>query len=605
LTPSTAGGLDPNAPEARRPKDLERPELEDSNAWQLWWNFNRDPLLSLDRWIDERDRETGDDVPTRTARMRRAFGELALPELRKILAEGAASAMVREALLTVARVSDGEIRTRIDLEHYARFFLSSPSAEVRMAAILGLGIQGDPLAIPLLSALVRDDSDAREVVEGPVSERDRSLAALALGMIGRDCTWHEMRREIARSLVATVDDSPWQVGVACVLALGQMPLEACTGEASDDEKQQEGGHVCQNAVLSLLSTLSLAEGEHPWLRAHAASSAGRLARGVEGEIRAEIADVLLYLVDPRADVEPEIEYGALIGLGLSVRDNGDALDQRARESLFAHAEHEEGMARCFAMLALAEVAGRSPLSAEESLDLRELLAAELGRGRKQYSGWAAVALGVLARSHDGQDAADREWAAGLLREAVDGARSPSDASAAALGLGLVGDRSEATRESLLRQYRRFQDPAFRVFGGLALALLAVPEANGLLEEAFRHDVRASLPMRLLGNREVVPALVERAHAADVAQAIEAVKALGQTLAPEAIAPLVEIVADDELDPGLRGAAIASLGELTDQDPVHWTAIYANDLQYRLLTPTLRSPSTQGLGMLDDRVAATR
>ncbi len=582
---------------------LGRPELEDPDAWQLWWNFNHDPLLSLDRWIDERDRESGEDARARRSKLKQAFGESALPELRKILVEGGPVPVVRDCLLSVARVSDGEIRTKIDLEHYARFFLATPNAELRMASILALGIQGDPLAVPLLSSLLRHDSQAREVVEGPVTDRDRALAAFALGMIGHECAWPEMRREIAQALVATIEDASWQVGVACVLGLGQIPLDSCHGVS--DLEASEGGHVCPTTILSLLTTLSLAEEEHSWLRAHAACAAGRLAADAPSDVRSQVAEVLFYFLDPRACGDAEIRLGSVIGLGLLARGGTDPIDVRAREKLFAATEDGDDMTRSFACVALAEMASRFGLPTKEEAALRDLLAGELGRGRKERSGWAALALGILGHQTDGRANDSDVRIPGLLRDAVEGARSPSEAAAAALALGLVGDRSEETRESLLRQYRRIQDPVFRTFGGLAMGLLAIPEARPLLEERFATDADASLPLRLLGDRDVVMALLGRVEDHDLARAIEAVKALGHTLSPEAIGPLAKVAANVTLDPALRAQAIASLGELADEDPVHWSSIYANDLQYHILTAALRSPSKDGLGLLDDRVVAVR
>jgi HEAT repeat protein len=597
------GLLNPDAPVAKTSKDLARPEIEDASAWQLWWNFNRDPLLDLTSRIGERARATGDDPLAVRRKIRQAFAQLALPELARLLVDGGDSSMVRESILAIARVSNGEIPNKIDLEHHARFFLSDPNAEVRMASILALGIQGDPQGIPLLSSLLRDDDDAHDLVEGRVSERDRSLAALALGMIAKHTEWTEMRTDLARLMSAEIQGAPWQVGVACTLALGQMPLDPCKG-TTPKEQQLEGGHVCQNSVLSLLSSLALATSEHAWLRAHAACSAGRLASGAQAEVRGEVADVLLYLVDPRADVGQEIRLGALIGLGLLVREPSGAVDGKALECLLEHAKRDDGMARRFSLVALAEVGGRARLPAERVAALRDLLASELGTGRKENSGWAALALGVFARGED-QDRETKSWAANLLRGAVDGANSPGDAGAAALALGLVGDSSAATCESLLRQYRRFQDPAFRVFGGLALGLLAIPEAKPLLAAAFGRDASVAVPLRLLGDGDVVQALLERAHGSDLPDAVDAVRALGRTHAAEAVGPLVEIVAEKRLSPALRATAIAALGDLADEDPVHWTSIYANDLQYQLLTPTLHSPSSQGLGLLDERVAALR
>lgn len=551
--------------------------------------------------MSERNRETGDAFLSASTDIRRSFQEHALPVLKKLLVDGGPVPVLRETLLAIGAVSDGDVWTNIDLEVYARHFLRLSEPELRMASMLALGIQGNPAAEPLLASLLRDDSTGRELVAGPVTELDRAFAALSLGMIGRENPDMRRRRGIAGVLVEALEEAPWQVQVACALALSHLPLDPCEGRTADDLSR----HVCQETELRVLGELALNEEAHPWLRAHAACAIGRLAADAAPEQRESVAENLSCLLDPDTRVPMELRQGAVIGLGLLVdgRGAGDSVDSTARQRLLALTRGSDLMSRAFSLIALAEMASHRALSKEEAVKLRDLFAGELFRGRKSQRGWAALALGVLGHQ---SPIADAEIAS-VLRHSLTNAKDPSDSAAIAIALALVGADGSETGAALMSQYERFQEPAFRQHVSLALGILGVQEARPLLEREFAANAWAAIPLRLLGDATVVPRLVRRIETerGNLPKTIEAVRALGQTGAPEAIPALAEIVGNDQNDPALRAEAVASLGELADQDPYPWNAIYANDLQYQLLTWALKSPSKSGLGILDDRVVAVR
>ena len=58
--------------------------------------------------------------------------------------------------------------------------------------------------------------------------------------------------------------------------------------------------------------------------------------------------------------------------------------------------------------------------------------------------------------------------------------------------------------------------------------------------------------------------------------------------------------DSERDDELRGSAALALGVLCDTRTESWTADISADINYNLLTWTLRDPFGDGLGVLDMR-----
>jgi len=577
-------------------------EGADPNHWQLWWQFNHDRFLPSSQLLEQRSRMTGE----RDQQLVKTFREVAEPGLKHVLVFGGESELVREVLLTAGRLGDEDALLRTDLLHYARFFLGVQQPHIRVAALEMLGIAGVEDGVDLLATVLADDDAARVVYRTEIPDNERAIAALALGMIGRETESPAVRRSIVLALLAELENDSVDVRAASLLALGQTPLEPCTQASSDGSE----GHVCANGMVEAVAFSALDEDEDERVRAHAATSLGRMGGASPDQaFRGRVAEILYYLVHPKSKLDPVVNHGGVIALGLLGANENDEVDSEIRERLRWLLENGDELSRRLAMISLSEIAARSGPSlgleegrASKQSDalVRNTLTSEVAQGRRGRRSWASLALGRLGTTSNPRVNASPGFA---LREGLGRARNVEEAAACSLALGLLGEESPETKTILLERFLRTKGNAYRPYAALSLGLLLVKPAERPLRDELRRDASYALALSLLGDKTVADRLFEElgdAPGESLEQSVEIVDAIGRTKDVRALPRLCQLLQNAELPAALRAHAAAAIGELCDGDPEHWTAVYAENLQYGALFPALRSQERMGLGLLDGR-----
>jgi len=213
----------------------------DWTEWTLWWELNRHAYLDLRRHVHAGGSGTGSDEfflgfgERRQTRdvlrpSERQIRERVLPALLEALDREENPIVVRSLLIALAKIGDEPGPTGGSyLAQVLRGYLKEGNQGVEETAAIALGILGADAALEDLVALVTDSYEGRRrlVEDAEVTYRTRAFAAYGLGLLGSDTRSEAVRRRIVEVLARTLtsDDSPSDdLGVACVLALGLVPL---------------------------------------------------------------------------------------------------------------------------------------------------------------------------------------------------------------------------------------------------------------------------------------------------------------------------------------------------------------------------------------------
>ena len=425
------------------------------SRWEFWWEYNKDRFL---RRIPVGIATGSPHRGPRVDRRERIRREVLLPAL-KTAASDRQPTIRAGAMLALGKVGD--------LGSFSLLYrgVKDESAEVRMAALLGLAYLGCEDVAPVLQKTVLDGREKSKV---------RAFAAGGLGLLGE-----ESSTPFLAGLIADRRE-PLDVRAAAVLALGLLP-----GEGARD---------------ALLRTLSDPRESQP-LRALAANALGRQ----------KTMDNVTPLLNALRDRSVEVRRSAALGLGAvhyvgraeelharaeqmrgMCRDN-DTLTPDARDDLDETIDEMERLARrerkrvhsirraairrlltavekdsdlqtqAFALMSLGEI------GADEGL--RPVLKI-LDRKTHRLKPWAALSAGVSGK---------KGFAPLLKRSFHRKGEDPSVRAAMAIGLGLLRERSFApdlTRVAL----DAGEDPDFRGYAVMALGMMWDPRAHDALEK---------------------------------------------------------------------------------------------------------------------------
>ncbi len=594
--------------------------LPDLLAWTWWWEFNKEAFLNLrarllsalpetgsDDFFLGRDRAAPDTVrqPPTPAQIR----DLVLPALLKALEEKKSNDVSAACLIAVARIGeDRPSAERTELAEIIRPFLAHSNQVVAETAAVALGILGSEGAALLLADLALDTTAGRRAVgTSEVGWRARTFAAYALGLIGAQTSMEDVRRFVAHKLARVLETettSTGDLGIACILALGRVPLE-WSGEPLDPDRRRLPPIASSREaeVLHLLRILE-APRRHRLVRAHAPTALAWLlsapgasaAAGIHQQVVAELVRALGRRSEPI-----ELRQSCALALGLLGDDDRDPSDQSIRAAL--REEIDDPLLRPFALLSLARVCGRQgPGEPADIAPWRKELLAILARGDDARSHWAALGLALFVRSRRELGSRDDLEILDVLLQKLHESRSAIDSGAFSIACGLVGDPD--ARDALLRQLRRTDEEQGRGYAMLGLALVqareVVEEIRVLVAEARHRPLllrEGAIALGILGDRKVVELLgTELIEAQSLATQASLAQALGRIGDASAIGPLIEVLQEERHSEGARAFAAAALGIVSDGDLLPWNTIFSLDVNYAAAPPTLYDQN--GFGILN-------
>jgi HEAT repeat protein len=570
----------------------------DVTTWEYWWLYNKDAYVDVRARLDATMTASGLDAADVRERVWDQLGERILPPVLAGLGKEQGNDPTLAAMFALARVCDGAVRGRApEIVAAVDRWRADPNQAVAEGALLSLGVLGHESSVQSLCAVLRDAPDARRALGGKeVPERSRAFAAYALGLLGSRTTNEDVRRFAVHHLVQRLLEKQGahpDSQAACVIALGMIPLsDAAIGDAPDADQSPSAS---LGAEVGLLEKL-LQDADTPlYVRAHLPKSLVRLTAGTRNQDR--VTRVLLDRVTDRSE-RTEVVHGSILALGSS---QGSGLDAEVRDVLVKLTQGGEAQARCFAMLALAQIGARNG-AGEHVAATRALLLESLATGRSvRERTWSALALGVLEHGTRKGAVSSRETAEGLAR-GLRAARSPEEIGALAIGCGLA--KAQIATPILLDQLASVHDSRALSYVTLALGMLEARQAleplHTLLDQFRSCPVRlpeTALALALLEDSSLVTrllALLEAGSSQATKQA--AIAALGAAGDRRVVDSLLAVMLDDSNLGSTRGAAITALGRVCDRDSLPWQHAVSADLNYRAMVVTLSDAN--GSGLLD-------
>jgi len=588
---------------------------EDRTTWESWWGFNKAPYLNLRAAIHGGGPAT-EDIFNQTPGAMKArdiykpsnevVRERIVPALLRALETEKANDIVTGALVALARIGDArredgtsEIGSKI------AGFLGDSNQEIAETAALALGILEHESSIPVLESLLRDTKEARKLVgRGEVPYRTRAFAAYGLGLVGNATASRETRREIVRTLMGFVEASKAStrdVQVAALLGIGLVPIEVLPEEVGESSADPTSSRQTQVRWVARV----LANERQAWMvRAHAPQVLGKLLAGCPTSMRDEIAHGLLELTGEHSKAEDRIQHGCVIALGMIGDCDGDPGDVKIREALVKISRGRDYEAGHFALIALAQTAGRRG-AGEKPGTGRPAITAHLldtlTRGRSADKPWAGLAIGVMEHALAAAGEEPSTAARQALQQSLTRAGNPKDLGAFAIGTGIAGNRDAA--EILRTKFEATKEDNARSYIAVAIGLLgdrdAIEEIRTVVRDSkFRPELlrEAAIGLGLLGDKELVPELVvmlQDAKSLSVQASIAT--ALGFIGDSRSVDPLVLLLERKDVTPSARGFAAVALGLVADKEPLPWNSKLSVDVNYPAATTTLTGAGT---GVLD-------
>ncbi len=617
--PGGTRGARPNSP-----YDLYRlgqyETVEDLTAWQLWWEFNKDPYLRFAH-INTADSRTGSDdfflgTGQRDAgrvggRASRATIQAKVkPALMQAVETGGSLGYVKGAMLAIAKIG-GEENAR-DFEFVLKYFLTDDL--VGDTAAVALGVLGSESLYPLLRDVALDTKAGREIVGNDVvGERQRAFAAYGLGLIGQATADADVRRRIVADLVVLLETpgmATEDLKVAAMVAMGLVPLEVVEGTAACycGECEVADPHTSLQAQVTYLMRYFTAKKEFDTLvRAHTATTLARLIEaqpaGMPAELKMGVAEVLVDSLEKSAREPEVIRESAVLALGLVGDADDDPVDGWIRWALNRAAGHGDPMQKRYALVALAQVGsrpGRGDAPYAGTPSARKDLLHHLAHAKKSVKPWAGLALGVMGfHLHEAGQPLSSD-ASLALRTALKSSKSASDLGAYGVACGL---RRDAKAQALmLAKISAVKDESARAYTALGLGLLgnraSIEPLQTLLASATdapQLQERAGLALGLLGDTTVAMELVtllEQTESAETRASIA--KALGFIGDQRSIDALVALLTREGVADATRERAVVALGYVADSSLRSWRSALARNTNYRAETPTLTSGERTGI-----------
>ncbi|MBC8328036.1 MAG: HEAT repeat domain-containing protein [Planctomycetes bacterium] len=541
--------------------------LEDDSEWLWWWRLHRWHRLEgpgppeSGPVVTPGSALTALPAPGPPAPQGPKAAALVVPLLLEAWEAEPVRAEMRSALLLgLARAGRGPA-----VGAALRAGLRDRDLRVVETAALGLGILGEPHAIPVLASLVRDDRSGREALDRhEVSRQVRSFAAYGLGLIAARTRYHGLRATIADALLDGLADqqvSGPDLGTACVHALGLFP-----------------GEDAVDLVPGLLGVLRDPR-QHDFVRAAAATSVAKLlARAGDSALAREALRKVAKSLSGRGE-DDLVRASCALALGrlgsipqLAPLALEPVLDRFHRDN--------DPRVRHLATIALGEIGSGTHPSAQ--IEALPALLAGLSDGPDRDRGWCAVALAwaALLAQEDGR-ALPLAVPQRILASYPDRNRMRHRA-AAGLALGVM--RHHPAESALGEALDEVGHPGLRAELVAGLALLAGPQ---VLDERVPDELSRLDPLRpdyqaaclSLARRapgRLLQVLIEggmrstSTYQGEYAAAIGLGWLVGEM---EAIPPLLDLWKSGRAPFEVEVAAVLSLGRVAEPEGPRWNAGY--------------------------------
>lgn len=602
----------------------------DLTLWSFWWEFNKEPYLSLKSKVRSGGTETGTDGfflghgakaqgKDSLAPSQEQIRQKIVPALLQALEKETNNDIVTGCIIALAKIGDASSETGdSQFEGVIKKFLSDKNQEISETAAVALGILANPKSIPTLDSLLKDTPEARKLVgQSEVSFRTRSFSAYGLGLIGAKTASEDDRKtiiQLLRETIETDDTKTRDLKAACVIALGLVPLETMESSVQPDKKGTlVPPESSRTAQLDYLLAFLQNDQNNYLVRAHCPTSMARLLKGLpeaqHKAYREKIAKDLLERIDPKKKEQAEVVQSCVLAMGLiGTNDGADPLDKSIRESLIAVPKDvSDQQARNFAMIALAKI-GATPgaKDPEGGIDaITKALIGQLADGKSSVKPWAGLSCGVMANDLAKVPAysAKIPGLQGAVRSALGDEKDPSKLGAFAISAGIMSDVE--SKVELMKRLDTEKDETARGYVAVALGLMnardAIEKINKIVDDSkYRPDLlkQAAIALGLLGDKELVPKLITLLQESKgLATQASLSSALGFIGDQRSIEPLVAMLQNDSLTERARGFAAVALGIVADKEALPWNSKIGVDLNYRASTETLTNQAS-GTGILD-------
>jgi HEAT repeat protein len=489
--------------------------------------------------------------------------------------------------------------------------LNAANQKQAESAIVALGILGHPRAAQVLMGIAQDsDAGRKSLGRTSVPSRTRSLAALSLGVLGRQLESEYPRLLLVAGLQGLLKEprgaSP-DLHVAALTALGMTGLREAGDTDIEGDEQPADALTSRGDQARFLFSILRDEERHQYVRAHVSRALALLGQGASEELRDSILQALLHELERRGRSQRLVSYGVVEALGMLADSDPDGIDAEVRKALHESALKGNNNQRGISLVALALVSSRAGQGAEPLGALRKerkYLLQQLATGKSRLRPWAALSLG-LQQFHAARAGADGSSPAlKALLNSNEKVRSAGDSGAWSIALGLMGDPS--AEGALLNRMEKSGDDNARGHAAVGLGLLRSHQSAEALQAVVEDSRFRPIPLRkaavalvLLGDKRIVTQLftiISEEKTASVKT--NCIAALGLVGDRRAVEPLVALLQDPEQLDMTRSFASIALGVTCETDPLPWTAHISNHVNYFAMIDSILSSG--GTGVLNLR-----
>jgi HEAT repeat protein len=607
---------------------------EDLTRWDYWWGFNKDPYLNLKANIHGGGVATGSDefflgrgekeqAKNTMAPSEADIREKVVPALKAALKNERGNDILTGSLIALAKIGDVKDESgESEFEGIIKAFLKDSNQEVAETAATALGILANDASVQTLVDLMNDDPAARKFIgKTEVPPRTRSFAAYGLGLIGYRTADNAVRQTIAEHLVDVLTApsfSTRDIKVAAMTAYGLTPVDFGDVELSEDEAKSNRKHaINRTAQLNFLKDYFDEENQransstrHWFVRSHAPAAMARLlsdslTEPKTAQLRTDVIDLLKEGIGKHSKLQKELQQSCILALGQVGTASGEKEDKEVRDELVRTLKDGGTQMRRFALISLAQMAGRegpgeAPWGGTDAI--RSELMTRMSKGKSRLKPWAGLSLGVLGRALIEAGESPSSNASNALRDATSKEKSPTEAGAYMIGVGLRNDLQSA--DMLREKLDFFSVDETRGHAAVALGLMNDANSVTLINDIIKNSAyrppllkQAAVALGLLGDKSVVPDLVTMlSEAKGLATQAAISSALGAIGDSRSLDPLVGMLGNSTLTQSARGFAAVALGIVCDKEDFPWNSKISTNTNYRANTVTLTGES--GTGILD-------